>query len=408
MRSNLAIRVMILICCVGVAKGTVTFDDGGTHDINYKINDEVWIYNGSSGAKTTLNFLDGALVTYNHPVTGFENSVMNIFGGQIPGVVTAKDNAKIAMDGGTIADIYAHDESSVSVSSGSITWSLRGYGNSEIDVTGGQIHSVSGSYDSKINLLGGTIEQASFSGNSVVNLSGSIIQINLTIRGNNKINISGGTIYGDLKMWDESQAILSGGLIGGDLIAVEASQITIQGTGFNYELGQITAPVGTLTGILLNGDPINNSFFIHDNATIILESPPELAEPTELPVADAGADIIADANQVVVLNAGASYDPDGHIVEYTWTALPENEVLYSGTEITFATKALGRVEEVIKLTVTDDKGASSEDFVSIFNKRVEDIELTPGPEGSQGEQGLQGVQGTQGIQGEQGLTGSVG
>ncbi|KKL66389.1 hypothetical protein LCGC14_2145480, partial [marine sediment metagenome] len=57
------------------------------------------------------------------------------------------------------------------------------------------------------------------------------------------------------------------------------------------------------------------------------------------------------------------------------------------------------VEEVIKLTVTDDRGGTAEDTVSIFNRRVEEIELTPGPEGPQGIQGEQGAQGEQGSPG---------
>lgn len=118
----------------------------------------------------------------------------------------------------------------------------------------------------------------------------------------------------------------------------------------------------------------------------------------------AGEDIVADANEDVVLDASSSTDPDGDIVQYTWTALPEDEVLYSGTDSTFTIKALGRVEEVIKLTVTDNGGASSEDTVSIFNRRVEEIELTPGP---QGEQGPQGPQGEQGLQGKQRPAGMI-
>ena len=85
-------------------------------------------------------------------------------------------------------------------------------------------------------------------------------------------------------------------------------------------------------------------------------------------------------------------------MQYIWTALPEEEVLYSGDQSSFATRALGRVEEVIKLTVIDDDGLSSEDTVSILSRRVEEIELTPGP---QGEQGLQGEQGPAGITPEQ-------
>ncbi len=122
------------------------------------------------------------------------------------------------------------------------------------------------------------------------------------------------------------------------------------------------------------------------------------------PIADAGEDIVADANEDVVLDASSSTDPDGHIVQYIWTALPEEEVLYSGDQSFFTTRALGRVEEVIKLTVVDDDGLSSEDTVSIFNRRVEDIELTPGPEGPQGIQGEQGPQGPAGEQGPPGIT----
>ncbi len=106
------------------------------------------------------------------------------------------------------------------------------------------------------------------------------------------------------------------------------------------------------------------------------------------PVADAGEDILADADELVVLDASASYDPDGQIVLYTWTALPEGIVLYTGQDPTFATSAIGRVEEVMKLTVTDNRGGTAEDTMSIFNRTLAEIELTPGPEGPQGEPGM--------------------
>ncbi|MHC4530061.1 MAG: LamG-like jellyroll fold domain-containing protein [Planctomycetota bacterium] len=114
----------------------------------------------------------------------------------------------------------------------------------------------------------------------------------------------------------------------------------------------------------------------------------QLAPPGQAPVADAGEDIVADADEEVTLDASASYDPNGYIAEYTWTVLPDDTILYSGQENTFKTKALGRVEETIKLTVTDNVWLSSEDAVSIFNRRVEDIELTPGPQGEQGPAGI--------------------
>jgi hypothetical protein len=191
--------------------------------------------------------------------------------------------------------------------------------------------------------------------------------------------------------------ILARGSASGNSHGLLYDMITQSWTVFDYPGAISTAPYD------IDGNKIVGSYRTETEASYRFLY--RFRQPTTSPVADAGADIVADANQMVVLNAGASYDSDGHIIEYIWTALPEEEVLYLGTESTCTIKALGRVEEVIKLTVMDDKGASSEDTVSIFNKRVEDIKLTSGPEGLQGEQGIQGIQG---IQGEQGLTGSVG
>ena len=91
------------------------------------------------------------------------------------------------------------------------------------------------------------------------------------------------------------------------------------------------------------------------------------------PVADAGDDIIAHANDEIVLDASASYDADGTIVMYTWKRLPDDVVLYSGPDPTTITHALGRVEEVIELTVSDDLGLFSSDTVIIFNALVSEL-----------------------------------
>lgn len=96
--------------------------------------------------------------------------------------------------------------------------------------------------------------------------------------------------------------------------------------------------------------------------------------PNEAPVADAGADMTADANESVTLDASASYDTDGTINNYTWKRLPDDVVLYSGGDSVFSTKALGRVEEVIELTVRDNRGDTAADTLSIMNKKISDYE----------------------------------
>ena len=97
-------------------------------------------------------------------------------------------------------------------------------------------------------------------------------------------------------------------------------------------------------------------------------------EPTDPPIANAGDDLVADANEVVTLDASASYDPDGEIILYTWKRLPDEVVIYSGKDPNCQTMALGRVEEVIELTVTDNYWATATDTVRIINRTTHDLQ----------------------------------
>jgi hypothetical protein len=106
-----------------------------------------------------------------------------------------------------------------------------------------------------------------------------------------------------------------------------------------------------------------------DNVVLLVP----FAGPVKPPIADAGDDIVADANEVVTLDGSKSSDPDGTIIKYTWKRLPDNVILYSGEEPTFDTKALGRVEEVIELTVTDDSLATATDTLTIISRTTQDL-----------------------------------
>ena len=174
------------------------------------------------------------------------------------------------------------------------------------------------------------------------------------------------------------------------------------------------SPSGIFAGIL------------HGPRWVVSHSPVSESQPTMPPIANAGEDKVADANESVTLDGSASYDNDGSITTYTWTRLPDNIVLYSGPNSTYETKALGKVEEVIELAIFDNSGWRATDTMRILSRKVEEIQLTPGstgpqgeagpkgdiglmgPQGIQGEQGPIGPQGTQGIAGPQGQTGPAG
>jgi hypothetical protein len=91
------------------------------------------------------------------------------------------------------------------------------------------------------------------------------------------------------------------------------------------------------------------------------------------PIADAGKDIVARANEEVVLDGRNSRDEDGQITLYTWKRLPDEVIVYSGPEPTHTTRALGRAEEVFELTVTDNDLFTASDTVIIFNKLLDDL-----------------------------------
>ena len=99
----------------------------------------------------------------------------------------------------------------------------------------------------------------------------------------------------------------------------------------------------------------------------------QIGTPTEPPIADAGDDIIADANEEVTLDGSASSDPDGQIIKYTWKRLPDGVIIYSGTDPNCQTRALGRVEELIELTVTDNSMATATDTLKIISRTTQEL-----------------------------------
>ena len=91
-------------------------------------------------------------------------------------------------------------------------------------------------------------------------------------------------------------------------------------------------------------------------------------------MADAGPDIIADTDETIILDGSVSYDPDGTIVYCEWESMPPlKDLLCFGPELICETKAFGFVEDVIRLTVTDNHGATATDTMKIINRKVQDL-----------------------------------
>lgn len=90
------------------------------------------------------------------------------------------------------------------------------------------------------------------------------------------------------------------------------------------------------------------------------------ANPNIPPVADAGPDrnyfdLDADGSELVMLDAGGSFDPDGSIVSYTWR--DAGQVIGTGAQVAVLLATSGDHE--ISLSVTDDQGLSRGDTTTV-------------------------------------------
>jgi hypothetical protein len=242
------------------------FSDGQVHDINYEIEDNVYVDRDAPGMRTIVNLLDGGrIMRQSGSLEAHEDSRINIFGGAIED------------------DVWIYDSSQVNMSGGSIGWGLATYGASQVNISGGSIgvglpgHGTQG----EVHIL------------TVVN--------GLWACAASEVNISGGSIEHDVWIYDSSRVSISGGSIDGDLVLTSSGLLTIHGSDFAvngqpvgyggvssiYRGGPYDEPRRHLSGLLANGTAIDNDFYIGYEAAIVLV--PEACESPALLYVDDNA-----------------------------------------------------------------------------------------------------------------------
>lgn len=173
---------LVLSLALPRADATLYFDDGGIHDIDYEINDDVYVDYKSPGMGTTVNLLPSGAITESHDLLGFNNSRINISGGSVGHWLRAYDSTR------------------VEISSGWITYYLSAYGSSEVTVSGGSIgDSIFAGYDSPDD--------------SVITFVGSDFAVDGEAFGYGELSSIHGKGY-----WGEPSRRLTGTLASGDLL----------------------------------------------------------------------------------------------------------------------------------------------------------------------------------------------
>jgi len=233
---------MICICVFNLPQATAMtyFDDGKTHEIDYPINDYVFVKNSSSGTSTTLKLLPNG--TVNNYLYALEDSQVTISGGSVNQY------------------LYACDDSRVTLSSGAVGRSLITRENSKVTLSGGVVNNILEALE-----------------NSEITFSDGSVNNNLEACDNSKITISGGSISGTIYAGYNSDAN-STLIISGRSFAIDGNSV---GDG---EYLASDFPSGHITGTLESGDLLDNDFKIRGDATLVLETP----EPASLSLLSLG------------------------------------------------------------------------------------------------------------------------
>ncbi len=131
--------ICMLICLITPNVYCATFNSGGTHNINYTINDYLDVdHLGAYDSPTTVNLLDDGWVT---------------------GGIRALLASKVNIIGGT-SSVLCKNRSVVSISGGSVGYA-NAFDNSTLNISGGEIDSLTSKHDSHLYLEGGSVASGS-------------------------------------------------------------------------------------------------------------------------------------------------------------------------------------------------------------------------------------------------------
>jgi hypothetical protein len=239
-KMTICLTVAAVLVAAGQGFGLIQYNDGQTHSVGSLITTDVWVDYQSPGISTTLNVLDGSQLAYPYSITGYQNSCINVLGGNL-------------------WIMYSHDSSSLNF------------------IGTGQVRSVYASNGSQVNVSSGAIEYLQTMDTSIAYISGGAFA-------------HGGYLVEGVSVMNNSHVIITGGIFTTPLQVQDSGILTIQGFNFAVDgkpvgYGELSSllggngsePARTLTGTLQSGQTINTTFYIDGNQARISLATPEPA-----------------------------------------------------------------------------------------------------------------------------------
>jgi hypothetical protein len=144
----LAVTVMAATVLYG---GTITFNDGGSHEFNSYTTDTLAVEDSLGGNPTTLSLVSGTYVD-NHYVYAYDFSKLNVIDGYAYATLSM-DSSAVNIIGGEVMYPHSHNSSTTTVSGGEC-YRITAHDSSTLNLTGGDITYLSGYDSSIINVYG--------------------------------------------------------------------------------------------------------------------------------------------------------------------------------------------------------------------------------------------------------------
>jgi len=165
------VTVVITILATTVSyAGTITFNDGGSHEFNSYTTDTLAVEDSSGGNPTTLNLVSGTYVD-NHYVYAYDFSELNVIDGYAYATLSM-DSSAVNIRGGEVMYPHSHNSSTTTVSGGEC-YSIIAHDSSAVNLTGGDVTYLAAFNSSTVDLTGGTLTNLSGYDSSVINIYGS-------------------------------------------------------------------------------------------------------------------------------------------------------------------------------------------------------------------------------------------
>jgi len=302
------VAVAVLFMATGQGFGGLTeFKDGGTHNIDYTINNQVWVDYESPGMQTTVNLLNGGIISNSQLIT-YQDSRANITGGSVY-VLDALDRSQVTMYDGSMYRLYPRFSSHVTIYGGSVSLDVTAQESTHLTIYGGSVGGwgLAAVDHSHVTIYGGSVNGYLLAwGYGELTMSGGSVGGVLGVGNNSHLTMSSGSVAGSLTSDGDSYVNWSGGTIGGDIglnenaiLALDGSDFAVDGQPFVY--GELTSilgggpwgePLRHLTGTLANGGLIDNDFRIGDYAKIVLGPYEPIPAPSALILGSIGISLV--------------------------------------------------------------------------------------------------------------------